>query len=143
MTNAIQTQREYLVDAKFEVFLGSEDKASLETIAAAIRNPCWFLYLGRKNCAPNAPIIQEPYLFDGDPRTVVRQRMEAAALEHAEGPTGDMTLGDCDAAMSLQFEVLPGSPAPSTGVCTVRHDRPVNFETREFLPRLVYTEMTP
>lgn len=50
------TRREYLQDAKFAVFIEVPDSRA-EEIQEAIKNPTWDLYLGRKCCAPSAPIF--------------------------------------------------------------------------------------
>jgi len=51
-----QTYRHYLLDARFGVLLeGAEDL--LEEIAAALRNPRWGVFLGRKCCLPASPLL--------------------------------------------------------------------------------------
>jgi len=51
-----QTYRHYLLDARFGVLLeGAEDL--LEEIAAALRNPRWGVFLGRKCCLPANPLL--------------------------------------------------------------------------------------
>ncbi len=52
----VQTYRHYLLDARFGVLL--EGSASmLEEVAAALRNPCWGVWLGRKCCLPASPLL--------------------------------------------------------------------------------------
>ncbi|MCC5877795.1 MAG: type I-E CRISPR-associated protein Cas5/CasD [Candidatus Sumerlaeia bacterium] len=53
----ILTERYYLSDARFLVGLGSEDLPFLEKLEAALREPKWPLYLGRKACIPSEPIL--------------------------------------------------------------------------------------
>lgn len=50
------TRRQYLLDASFKVFL-SGDRALLETMGAALQNPVWGIWLGRKSCIPSAPVF--------------------------------------------------------------------------------------
>lgn len=70
------TERYYLSDAVFLVALESDDKSLLESIASALQNPVYPLYLGRKSCPPTLPIVlgvkgediltalkTEPYLY--------------------------------------------------------------------------------
>jgi CRISPR system Cascade subunit CasD len=65
------TYRYYLQDAAFAVVLEVPiDKAS--TIAQALQNPAWDIYLGRKNCVPTDFVYQGT--FDN----------EIVALEHAD-----------------------------------------------------------
>lgn len=57
---AKMTYRYYLQDMAYAVALqGSQ--AELETLAEALRNPVWNLYLGRKNCVPTEFIYQGIY----------------------------------------------------------------------------------
>jgi CRISPR system Cascade subunit CasD len=52
----VQTYRHYLLDARFGVLL--EGSASLlEEVAAALRNPGWGVWLGRKCCIPASPLL--------------------------------------------------------------------------------------
>jgi len=50
------TNRQYLTDAAFGVLLEG-DSALLKQIAAALGNPVWGIWLGRKTCIPTAPIL--------------------------------------------------------------------------------------
>jgi CRISPR system Cascade subunit CasD len=50
--NPIVSTRFYLADAHFVVALQHEDKTFLEMLEAALRNPIFPLYLGRKSCPP-------------------------------------------------------------------------------------------
>lgn len=52
----VQSWRYYLADAVFLVGLEGSDRALLESIDAALRNPRWCLYLGRKGYLPSRPI---------------------------------------------------------------------------------------
>lgn len=54
--DCVLTDRQYLTDAAFGVLLEG-DTAFLEGIAAAIADPVWGLWLGRKTCMPSAPIF--------------------------------------------------------------------------------------
>lgn len=50
------TRRQYLLDAAFRVFLSGE-RALLEKAGAALQDPVWGLWLGRKACIPSAPVF--------------------------------------------------------------------------------------
>lgn len=52
---AMLTRREYLCDASFMVALQGEP-AIIDQLTAAILDPAWTLYLGRKCCPPSRPI---------------------------------------------------------------------------------------
>ncbi|WP_368018881.1 type I-E CRISPR-associated protein Cas5/CasD [Olsenella sp. AGMB03486] len=47
--------RYYLSDAKFLAALGGDDEL-LKDIDAALKHPCWPLYLGRRSCPPDGPV---------------------------------------------------------------------------------------
>lgn len=52
----VLSDRHYLLDARFGVVLeGGADW--LEQIAAALHNPVWGVWLGRKCCIPSAPVL--------------------------------------------------------------------------------------
>lgn len=52
----VQTYRHYLLDARFGVLIEGPS-ALLEGIAAALRNPRWGVWLGRKCCLPASPLL--------------------------------------------------------------------------------------
>jgi CRISPR system Cascade subunit CasD len=56
--NPVVTRRQYLVDARFGVIL-TGDRAILDRAAAALQNPKWGIWLGRKNCIPASPVFIE------------------------------------------------------------------------------------
>lgn len=58
----ILTHRHYWQSSRYNVVLRSDDKAFIERIHAAIQNPVWGIWLGRKCCLPAAPIIREPVM---------------------------------------------------------------------------------
>ena len=58
-TGAMLTRREYLCDASFLVALRGEP-ALIDQLNAAIQNPKWTLYLGRKCCPPSRPLLEHP-----------------------------------------------------------------------------------
>lgn len=50
------TYRQYLTDASFGVVLAG-DSGVIQQIAAALADPKWGLWLGRKSCIPTAPVL--------------------------------------------------------------------------------------
>jgi len=52
----IVSPREYLIDASFLVILRGDGEL-IETLAEAVRNPKWPLFLGRKRCVPGTRIF--------------------------------------------------------------------------------------
>jgi CRISPR system Cascade subunit CasD len=54
--DAVITHRQYLLDARFGIILHG-DRDLLERAAAALQNPVWGVWLGRKSCIPAAPVF--------------------------------------------------------------------------------------
>lgn len=61
------TRRHYLLDAAFRIFLSGE-RALLEKAGAALQDPVWGLWLGRKSCIPAAPVFAG--IFADEPSAV-------------------------------------------------------------------------
>lgn len=59
------TLREYLTDLKFVVIMkeSKNPSYSLLEIEAALRNPRYLVYLGRKSCPPGEPFIRESVFY--------------------------------------------------------------------------------
>lgn len=53
----VVTRRQYLTDARFGVILQG-DRSLLETVAAALRDPVWGVWFGRKSCIPAEPVFR-------------------------------------------------------------------------------------
>ncbi|MGW1293695.1 type I-E CRISPR-associated protein Cas5/CasD [Streptomyces sp. NPDC002533] len=51
------SKRQYLADAAFTVVLTSDNAELLHVCAAALRDPYWPLFLGRRSCPPEGPIL--------------------------------------------------------------------------------------
>jgi CRISPR system Cascade subunit CasD len=69
----VQTYRHYLLDARFGVLLEGP-RALLEEIAAALRNPKWGVWLGRKCCLPASPVLVavKPHRSEAWPELLLR-----------------------------------------------------------------------
>lgn len=57
--NPTVTHRQYLADARFGIIL-TGDRALLDNVATALRNPVWGVWFGRKSCIPAAPLLPDP-----------------------------------------------------------------------------------
>ncbi|CAM5301497.1 type I-E CRISPR-associated protein Cas5/CasD [Streptomyces fumanus] len=55
--STLVSRRQYLADAAFTLALTSDDEGLLHSCAAALRDPHWPLYLGRRSCPPEGPIL--------------------------------------------------------------------------------------
>jgi len=55
-SDPVVTRRQYLADALFGVILAG-DRALLERVAAALQDPVWGVWFGRKSCIPAQPVL--------------------------------------------------------------------------------------
>ena len=117
--------RYYLADARFLVGLEGDDLELLGRLHAALRDPHWPLYLGRKAFVPGEPV----WLPDG---LRPRDALEAALRTYPwiaprfRQPSDQVRL------------VLEDPNGPE-----VRPDQPLSFAERRFAPRWVRTEFVP
>jgi len=115
--DTVVTRREFLQHAKFGVVLQG-DIALLDRIAAALQNPRWGIWLGRKACIPASPVFQGMH----DSEALALQRLQ----ERADTGCG---------ARSIIREVDRFEDGTDTLM-----DTPLDFAKREFIPRRVSVE---
>jgi CRISPR system Cascade subunit CasD len=123
--NLITSTRYYLSDAAFLVGLEG-DKPLLRLIHAALQNPYWLLFLGRKACPPGLP----PYLSDGLRDETLRNALQSYPWLGSDRYYYEHKL---DESVRVVLDDDTGSQ--------VRHDHPISFEKgkRQFAPRRVST----
>ena len=94
------TRRDYLADAKFAAIISGEP-ALIERIAAALADPKWGIWLGRKACIPSAPILAGKcdteaeaiaLLLKGEPLTAYTRQREAATFAEGSDTLADQPL---------------------------------------------------
>jgi CRISPR system Cascade subunit CasD len=111
------TYRYYVQDMAFAVAL-EVPPTRLEEFAAALQNPVWDLYLGRKNCAPTEFIYQGQY-------NVAEEALNQAGELARNSPR----------PRSLSFQVIQGA---GDGEIITLNDVPVQFGRRKlYRDRLV------
>jgi CRISPR system Cascade subunit CasD len=72
--NPTVSRRQYLLDARFGVILAG-DRSVLERAGAALQNPVWGVWFGRKSCIPAEPVYRG--LYDAEieaKRELIRDR---------------------------------------------------------------------
>lgn len=122
------TTRDYLADAAFLVGLECEDRALLERIYAALRNPEWLLFLGRKSYVPSEPVWMENALQNMPLRDALTQWPWIVTLRKWE---------ELPEKLLVSFESEDGS-----GV--LKMDQPLSsFAERRFGARFVRSEWIP
>lgn len=116
--------RYYLMDAAFLVGLEGPDELLIR-LQAALRDPHWLLFLGRKACPPGRPV----HLSDGLRSNDLREAL-------TEYPWLGVNPREYKGLSRLRL-VLDDAAGPQ-----VRHDHPVSFERgrRQFAPRRVQTD---
>jgi CRISPR system Cascade subunit CasD len=117
------SSRYYLADARFLVGLAGDDLALLTQLHAALRDPVWPLYLGRKAFVPGEPV----WLDDG---LLPNTDLEAAFKDYPWLGC-DRRLWEALARVRVVWEDPAGSE--------VRPDQPVSFAERRFAARRVQT----
>ncbi|MBN1877688.1 MAG: type I-E CRISPR-associated protein Cas5/CasD [Anaerolineae bacterium] len=115
------SNRYYLANAAFLVGLESPDLDMLQTLHAALRNPVWPFYLGRKAFVPGEPVWLEDGLHSNT------TLLDALCTYPWLGPN------DQDPPEQVRF-VLEDPNGE-----TVRLDQPLSFAERRFAPRRVTT----
>ena len=113
--NAILSQRYYLADAVFLVGLEG-DAALLARLQAALQQPRWFLFFGRKAFLPAERVWLPDGLRDDDLQSALRGY---PFLGHGVSPDERLQL--------LIEDDKDGS--------IVRNDQPISFQPRRFIPR--------
>ncbi len=104
----VQTYRHYLLDARFAVLIEGPP-GLLEEIAAALRNPKWGVWLGRKCCLPASPLLVAV--------SPIRQEAWRALLQRAGCPA---------AAPEEHFDRVIETAATDPGADMIE-DTPVSF----------------
>jgi CRISPR system Cascade subunit CasD len=124
-----QSWRFYLADGVFLAGLAGDDRALLEQIHAALRNPVWPLFLGRKGYVPSPGVYLTDGLCDEDLVMVLRTR---PALGQQQRGSGDAATRQCRIVLENQ-DSTEGA---------LRMDQPLApFAARRFGARYVQVEV--
>lgn len=124
--NATVTHRDYLVDSVFGAVLSGDD-AFVAEMAAALENPVWGVWLGRKSCIPTEPVFAG--VFD----SVEAAHAALADRWRRSAESAGKNVDENSVAFSV-VEVLPDE-ADETVL-----DIPVSYAKREFHARGIRRE---
>ncbi len=96
--------KDYLHDASFLAVL-SGDETLLTECAAALQNPVWALYLGRRSCPPSVPV-----LVGLDPRSTDEVLEDAATRPiDVDGPRAHVVRDTTDLVHAQLTPEIPGA----------------------------------
>jgi len=123
--NLVPSNRYYLADAAFLVGLEGE-RSILERVHAALQDPHWPLYLGRRAFVPGAPVWLPDGLQDSD--------LETALLSYV-WLGSRLRLYQNSERVRVVLERHDGAET--------RPDQPISFAERHFAPRRVETISYP
>lgn len=85
--NPVVSRREYLFDAAFTAAIGAKPNASvsLDTIADALRRPCFTPVLGRRSCPITRPLLESSPVEANNAKAALATALPAGGLIYAEG----------------------------------------------------------
>lgn len=123
-----ETTRDYLADAAFLVGFEDQDRALLERIHAALRDPVWALALGRKSYVPSESIWIKKGLRDAPLEEALKQCPWIVSLRKGE---------------EFPRELLV-SVESNDGSGLLKMDQPLSsFSERRFGARFVLSKLIP
>jgi len=129
-TDTVVTYRQFLLDSRFGVILSAPsswslpDSRGLAEVAAALRDPVWGIWFGRKCCIPAAPVL----VSEADGTSVFGDRRRAfESLLRAEAKLRQAELPEPlpDEFSFIRVEEVAGF---ATGTDTL-NDQPMTFAT--------------
>mgnify|MGYP001199617783 CR=1 FL=1 len=135
-TATVTSDRYYLQDAAFTVAVTADDPALLHRCAHAVRAPAWPLYLGRRSCPPDAPLLLD--VLHGDP---IAALIEFPIARRAPRDR-DSVLVEFRSDTPFDAAAWPDDPdaRETEQVYSEAQDEPVSYEPhhRQFQTRPVY-----
>ncbi|WP_067473453.1 type I-E CRISPR-associated protein Cas5/CasD [Actinomadura hibisca] len=132
-TATLISDRYYLADAAFTVAVTAPDPQLLDTCAAALREPRWPPYLGRRSCPPSGPILLSTLEHDPVPPLI------ALPLPRKH-PANESTIS-VEFRSDTPFDTAPWPGLPVTEqIYTEAQDEPISFSPhrRQYRTRPVY-----
>jgi len=115
-SGTVVSNRHFLADASFLVFLEGEDRL-VEELIKALKNPKFAIYLGRKSFTPSTPVLFSERMWSEEVEQVMREALQDRPQDHAKKVRAIVECGLGD-----------GEP---------RRDVPLSFAERRFGVRYV------
>ncbi|MCX4750591.1 type I-E CRISPR-associated protein Cas5/CasD [Kitasatospora sp. NBC_01287] len=131
-TATLLSHRYYLADAAFTAAVTGTDTDLLDRCAAALRAPRWPLYLGRRSCPPEGPLLID--LLEQPLQHLVQLPLAVRARNGEAGPVrvvfhGDQPLGRLPVARDAA-EAADRTDADGTSPAGQVNDDPLGFHPR-------------
>lgn len=132
--DAVITRRHYLADAVFIVAVAGPDD-EIARITAALDQPYWAPYLGRRSCLPD-----EPFLLRASVNDPVRELMEGVPLSLPEADDHHRTPETTGISVDFLWEKYYRNQLPNGTVTLTANDVPVSFaqHSRSHGKRVLY-----
>ena len=118
------THRDYLADSVFGAILAGDD-ALVSEMAAALVDPVWGVWLGRKSCIPTEPVLAGVFDSEEAARGALAERLRGS-LERGGGKVAGKE------GNGMEFSVVETAPGKADETVL---DVPVSFAKREFNAR--------
>lgn len=116
-STVVTSSRYYLTDAAFLVGLEGENRELLQKLHAALNDPTWMLYLGRKSCPPSS----SPYLPDGLQEVDLLSALKSYPWIGRQQRRYEQLVRDNPRGLRVVLE-------ERTAGAVVRNDQPISFE---------------
>lgn len=116
------THRAYLADSVFGAVLSGDD-ALVADMAAALADPVWGVWLGRKSCIPTEPVLAGVFDSEDGAKAALAARWRASRERAGKTADGAVAFAVAEAVAGEEDEILP--------------DVPVSFGKREFHARRI------
>jgi CRISPR system Cascade subunit CasD len=105
------TFRQYLCDAAFAVVLNGP-RDVLKKVSAALADPVWGVWLGRKACAPTAPVNGGVFDIEADALRILIGDVDLAAFTHQREVDTFESGGDTLPDQPVSFDSAQRAHAP-------------------------------
>ena len=125
------THRDYLADSVFGAILAGDDALVVE-MAAALADPVWGVWLGRKSCIPTEPVLAGVFDSEESAQGALAERLRGS-LERGGGKVAGKRE---DEAVKFDLVEAVADEAEETLL-----DVPVSFNRREYHARRVRREI--
>ncbi|MGO2654405.1 MAG: type I-E CRISPR-associated protein Cas5/CasD [Pseudoclavibacter sp.] len=125
------SHRYYLQDAVFLAGLESDDRELLESFARALRHPHFPIFLGRRSCPPDGPVVIQT--VEGNLETVLREAPWAGTARHltVRSARDDWSREDASAGIAAELLVEPRQDDLSGATAETLADEPVSFDPEQ------------